>query len=416
MGSGAVNAKRVDVQPEEVNFCEPGHLMDGLRLTLSELGRGSFGIVIEGAYRTMPCAVKILTSPDLDRTALRELMLGPSLVHPHVVATYSSRCARLTHEFFDLLEGNDKKASHDPAVPRWLQPLPIISGDGFGDPAGLKDGVDPLLMLHKVLFDLKATVGQVVVVLVQEYCDKGTLAAAIWRGIFVPTAHWNVRLARRALLRTAGEVAKGLLHLHDAGVVHGDLKPANVLLSSSRTDRRGFIAKVADFGLSYVLPAAANSMSAEGFGSIAYMAPEMFAGKVSRAVDVWALGVCMWEMLTRRQPFHGMKRHCPPEVELPPGGDALAASKQQLIDALDAAFLLDVDGQPCGAAAAGDPRVGGGAARTAAARIAGNERLSIMATDPLNLRDVLTGDAAAAECLEAAAGGAAGAGPQKAPA
>jgi serine/threonine protein kinase len=53
---------------------------------------------------------------------------------------------------------------------------------------------------------------------------------------------------QRALLRTAAEVAKGMDLMHMLGVVHGDLKPANVLLKTHRADRRGYVAKVADFG------------------------------------------------------------------------------------------------------------------------------------------------------------------------
>jgi serine/threonine protein kinase len=53
---------------------------------------------------------------------------------------------------------------------------------------------------------------------------------------------------QRALLRTAAEVAKGIDLMHGLGVVHGDLKPANVLLKTHRADRRGYVAKVADFG------------------------------------------------------------------------------------------------------------------------------------------------------------------------
>ena len=56
-------------------------------------------------------------------------------------------------------------------------------------------------------------------------------------------------LVQRALLRTAQEVAKGLAYVHSLGVVHADLKPANVLLQTHRgLDRRGYTARLADFG------------------------------------------------------------------------------------------------------------------------------------------------------------------------
>lgn len=54
----------------------------------------------------------------------------------------------------------------------------------------------------------------------------------------------------RTLLLTLIEVASAMGYLHRMGVVHCDLKPANVLLKSSNIDSRGFTAKVSDFGLS----------------------------------------------------------------------------------------------------------------------------------------------------------------------
>ncbi|GLC45182.1 hypothetical protein PLESTB_000426900 [Pleodorina starrii] len=306
-----LNAARLqEMDAENVVICDASKIMDGLRLRQHELGRGTYGIVVTGTYRGVSCAVKVMLSAGgLDRAALRELLLGPSLVHPNIVSTIASRAAHLTDEFFDLLEGDsagERDSVPDRNRPRVLEPLPINSGDGFGDPKGLNDGPEPLLVLHQILHALGAETGRMVVIVVQEYCDSGTLDRAIRKKVFEPRPMWGLRLARRTLLRTAGDIARGLLHLHDAGVVHGDLKPANVLLSSSREDRRGFSAKLADFGLSHVLPGAVTSLVTRTWGSIAYMAPEAFSGKVSRATDVWAFGVVLWELLKGTRPYMGM--------------------------------------------------------------------------------------------------------------
>ncbi|GFR41984.1 hypothetical protein Agub_g2792, partial [Astrephomene gubernaculifera] len=307
--NACLHASRVSIETGNVALCDARNILEGLRLTSRKLGRGTYGVVVPGHYRGVSCAVKVMLSEGLSRAALLELILAPSLVHPNVVSAFTSRCATLTDGFFDFIEGERQEQSSDPGHPRSLGPVPIVSDEGFGDPAGADDGgLDPHLVLHQILYELQAKVGQMVVVVVQEFCDKSTLRDALERGLFKPGSSWSERLAMRALLRTAAEVARGLLHLHDAGVVHGDLKPANLLLSSSVKDRRGFTAKVADFGLSHVLPPTANSILTDTWGSVAYMAPEAFSGKVSRAADVWSFGVCLWQMLTGQRPHAGMQQ------------------------------------------------------------------------------------------------------------
>lgn len=56
-------------------------------------------------------------------------------------------------------------------------------------------------------------------------------------------------MPQRALLRTAQEIAKGMDYIHSFGIIHGDLKLGNVLLKTHRVDRRGYVAKVSDFGM-----------------------------------------------------------------------------------------------------------------------------------------------------------------------
>ncbi|EFJ50029.1 hypothetical protein VOLCADRAFT_58768, partial [Volvox carteri f. nagariensis] len=98
---------------------------------------------------------------------------------------------------------------------------------------------------------------------------------------------------------------QGMCHLHASQIVHGDLKPANVLLKSSRSDRRGFIAKVADFGLSKIFPVSERSLEChtDATGTIAYMAPEVLNGSMSPAADIYSFGVTLWQLVTGERPF-----------------------------------------------------------------------------------------------------------------
>lgn len=65
--------------------------------------------------------------------------------------------------------------------------------------------------------------------MIMECCDRGSLHSAIAKGLFKTSSKWNNKIALRALLRTAREIAQGMSHLHMSRVVHGDLKPGGPL-------------------------------------------------------------------------------------------------------------------------------------------------------------------------------------------
>ncbi|HWM95258.1 MAG TPA: tetratricopeptide repeat protein [Thermoanaerobaculia bacterium] len=120
------------------------------------------------------------------------------------------------------------------------------------------------------------------------------------------------RLARTGRLSTAEalpivrQIAAALDAAHAAGIVHRDLKSANVFLVSSPSGDR---AVVTDFGLAWSDdPSASPSLTHAGelLGSPAYMAPEQVRGDASSpATDIYALGVVLYEMLTGELPFLG---------------------------------------------------------------------------------------------------------------
>lgn len=99
----------------------------------------------------------------------------------------------------------------------------------------------------------------------------------------------------------------GLAAAHGAGIIHRDLKPANIFLCPTRGG--GFVAKVLDFGISKLtdapgIPKATTTDTGTVMGTPFYMAPEQLRSRgVDHRVDIYALGVTLYQLLSGRQPY-----------------------------------------------------------------------------------------------------------------
>jgi eukaryotic-like serine/threonine-protein kinase len=228
---------------------------------LGELGRGGMGIVYRARRRdTAECvALKVMKGTDPDALARfrRECRILQDLHHPNVVVLYDVECDQ----------------------GRWFFTMQLVEGRPFLEHIQFAAGGDPT---------------QEIPLPPQEQAEGGTVPSPV-----APDPAQTDRL--RDLF---GQLAGGILALHERDVLHRDLKPSNVMVT-----REGTV-MVLDFGLATGGPVDESTHPGMA-GTFLYMAPEQANGKPEKASDWYSFGVMLHEALTGQHPFRGTGHDMP---------------------------------------------------------------------------------------------------------
>ncbi|KAI8476186.1 MAG: kinase-like domain-containing protein [Monoraphidium minutum] len=272
--------ERIEDMRRSIGVATATAATDQLQL-LEVLGEGAFGKVYRGLWRGTVVAIKTMILPAKmsgaekhERMAIMEAAISSAMNHPNIVQTYTYTIKPTTSTHAGPSSKSTDRTSESP-----------VSSDN-------RFSTDPNTLNFEVS-------------LVLEFCELGSLRDAL-DAHFFDNADGTLNYA--AVLDTAADVARAMLHLHKQQVLHSDLKARNVLLKTDGTSGRGAIAKarthrarpcVADFGLAIKMDAHATHVS-EFQGTPSHMAPEsQLQGRLSKAG-------ALWELFTAGHAFDGM--------------------------------------------------------------------------------------------------------------
>jgi serine/threonine protein kinase/tetratricopeptide (TPR) repeat protein len=284
---------------------------------LREVGRGGMGVVYEALQISLGRRVALKVLPfaaTLDAKPLQrfknEAQAAAQLHHPNIVPVFAVGCERGVHYYaMQFIEGQ--------TVANLIQELRSSRGWEGAAPKASADQADFASRL--------ASGGRTPEEVADRARDFRDVESAQASGMTflpdppassagddtVPVAAISTECALngRSYFRTVAnlgiQAAEALEHAHDIGVVHRDVKPANLLI-----DVRGNL-WITDFGLAQFQSVGALTVTGDVVGTLRYMSPEQALGKrglVDQRADIYALGVTLYELLTLRPAHSGQER------------------------------------------------------------------------------------------------------------
>lgn len=241
---------------------------------VKEIGHGGMGVVYEAIQLSLGRSIALKMLPfaaGLDSKHLQrfknEAQAAAQLHHTNIVPVYAVGCERGVHFYaMQLIQGRSLSAV-----------IQELRGDTVAEDLSLYD------------------------VTQEDHSVTTAVTTRAGASMLSRQARDDVRTAAKLM----AQVADALDYAHEAGVIHRDIKPGNLLL-----DFKGNI-WITDFGLAHVAADVGVTQTGEMVGTLRYMSPEQAAGlrvSVDHRTDIYSLGATLYELLTLRPIFTSQNR------------------------------------------------------------------------------------------------------------
>ncbi|TVQ02444.1 MAG: hypothetical protein EA381_03240 [Planctomycetaceae bacterium] len=259
-----------------------------------EIGRGGMAVVYEAIQLSLGRRVALKVLPlaaAMDERQLQRFQLeaqaAAQLHHPCIVPVHAVGCDRGVHFYaMQLINGQPLSALIDDLKRQQTTPGRPASGeDQPTDPTIAFASAEPLTLAESTLRALRV---------------DPTSPAQSWA-----QSRPQTREHCRKIAESIAQIADALDYAHQAGIVHRDVKPGNLLL-----DTHGRV-WVADFGLAQITAGAGVTQTGDLLGTLRYMSPEQAAGRrteIDHRTDIYSLGATMYEWLCLTPIFSGNDR------------------------------------------------------------------------------------------------------------